>query len=117
MTQAPLVTIVETAAYLAEARKAMTEEERRGVVDLIAADPTCGDLIVGGGGIRKVRYAIGHRGKSGGVRVIYYFHSEAYPAFLLTLFAKNERANLSTGEVNELGQLAKLLCRKYGAER
>ena len=63
------------------------------------------------------RYAIGNRGKSGGVRVIYYFHSEAYPAFLLTLFAKNERANLSTGEVNELGQLAKLLCRKYGAER
>ena len=45
--------------------------------------------------MRKLRWARDGRGKSGGERVIYYFHSEAMPLYLLTMFAKNERANLS----------------------
>ena len=45
--------------------------------------------------MRKLRWARDGRGKSGGVRVIYYFHSETMPLYLLTMFAKNERANLS----------------------
>ena len=47
--------------------------------------------------------------KSGGVRVIYYFHSEAMPLYLLTMFAKNEQANLSKAERNELASLVDLL--------
>ena len=49
----------------------------------------------GTGGIRKLRWAKSGEGKSGGVRVIYYFHSESMPLFLLSLFGKNEKANLS----------------------
>jgi hypothetical protein len=52
----------------------------------------------GTGGVRKLRWSRGSRGKSGGVRVIYYFHSEGVPLYLLTLFAKNERANPSKAE-------------------
>ena len=59
----------------------------------------------GTGGVRKVRFAIGGRGKSGGVRVVYYFHSEAMPVYLLTLFAKNEKANLTKAERNALARL------------
>ena len=51
----------------------------------------------------------GTQGKSGGVRVIYYVHSDAMPLYLLTLFAKNERANLSKAERNELRELVDLL--------
>ena len=68
-----------------------------------------GDLIAGTGGVRKLRWARDGRGKSGGVRAIYYFHSEAMPLYLLTMFAKNERANLSKAERNELADLVDVL--------
>lgn len=79
------------------------------MVDYLAAHPKAGDLIEGTGGVRKLRWSRDGRGKSGGVRVIYYFHSEAMPLYLLTLFAKNERANLSKAECNELGELVEVL--------
>jgi hypothetical protein len=59
--------------------------------------------------VRKLRWARDGRGKSGGVRVIYYFHSEAMPLYLLTMFAKNERANLSKAERNALAGLVDVL--------
>ena len=57
----------------------------------------------------KIRWARDGRGKSGGVRVVYYFHSEAMPLYLLTMFAKNEQANLSKAERNELASLVDVL--------
>jgi len=63
----------------------------------------------GTGGVRKLRWGRGAQGKSGGVRVIYYVHNDAMPLYLLTLFAKNERANLSKAERNELRELVDLL--------
>lgn len=51
--------------------------------------------------------------KSGGVRVIYYFHSEAMPLYLLTLFAKNERANLSKAKRNGLAALVDVLVQAW----
>ena len=68
-----------------------------------------GDLIEGTGGVRKLRWARDGRGKSGGVRVIYHFHGDAMPLYLLTMFAKNEQANLSKAERNELATLFDLL--------
>ena len=53
------------------------------------------------------------RGKSGGVRVIYYFHSEAMPLYLLTMFAKNERSNLSKAERNALADLVAVLVQTW----
>lgn len=112
--ETPLLSVVETNAYLAVAKGLMTDEERAEVVNVIAADPDCGELIVGGGGIRKVRFAIGGRGKSGGVRVVYLFHSVGYPAFLLTVFGKNEKANLSRAATNALAKVAKRIIEIYG---
>lgn len=63
----------------------------------------------GTGGVRKLRWGRQGRGKSGGVRVIYYVHSDLMPLYLLTLFAKNERANLSKAERNELAGLVDIL--------
>lgn len=63
----------------------------------------------GTGGVRKLRWGRGGRGKSGGVRIIYYHHSEAMPLYLLTVYGKNEQANLSKGERNELAKLAAIL--------
>ena len=112
---AMLVTVAETPEYSRCAAKLLSTEERSEVVLYLAANPKAGDLMQGTGGIRKLRWARGGRGKSGGVRVIYYFHSGAMPLYLLTVFGKNERANLSQAERNELagivGILKKLLQR------
>ena len=102
-------TVAETIAYLKRAEKLLTAAERMDVVSYLAAHPKAGDLIEGTGGVRKLRWARAGMGKSGGVRVIYYVHSEAMPLYLLTLFAKNERANLSKAERNDLAGLVEIL--------
>lgn len=56
-----------------------------------------------------MRWGRQSRGKSGGVRVIYYFHSDLMPLYLLTVFAKNERTNLTRAERNELAGLVNML--------
>ena len=67
----------------------------------------------GTGGIRKLRWAAQGKGKSGGVRVIYYYHNRGMPLFLLTVFGKGEKSNLTKSERNELARLTPLLTRNY----
>lgn len=107
------LTVVETRSYQARAAKLLTRDERDRVVEMIARDPTCGVVMKEMGGIRKVRVAIGERGKSGGLRVVYYYHSDIMPAFLLALFAKNERDNLSKSERNILAALVGELVKHF----
>lgn len=104
-----MITIAEVPYYIGRAEKLLTAPERQEIIDFLAARPKAGDLIEGTGGIRKLRWAYGGRGKSAGVRVIYYFHSDAMPLYLITLFAKNERANLTKAERNELAKLVDIL--------
>lgn len=111
-----LVTVVETNAFVARAKGRITEAERVAAIEMIARDPTAGVLIGGGGGIRKLRFAVGGRGKSGGLRIVYYFHDAERPVFLLTVFAKSERDNLTKAERNSLAAGAKALARSYGME-
>jgi len=110
-----LNTVAETPEYVRCAAKLLSAEERAEVVAFLAANPKAGDLMQGTGGIRKLRWARGGRGKSGGVRVIYYYHSDAMPLYLLTVFGKNDRANLSRAERNELAGVVEML--KKLAER
>lgn len=99
-------TVVEMKHYALRAEKLLTALERDAVIDAIAADPLKGDLIGGTGGVRKLRFARGGRGKSGGVRVIYYYYDTYAPVFLFSIFGKNEKANLSKAERNVLAQVA-----------
>jgi len=80
----------------------------------LANHPLEGMVMQGTGGIRKFRWAFGNKGKSRGVRIIYYFHSQTMPLFLLTVFGKNEKANLSKAERNELAKFVNLLANNYG---
>lgn len=104
-----LITVAETPEYVRSVEKLLPAADRMEVVEYLAANPKAGDLMQGTGGIRKLRWARGGRGKSGGVRVIYYFHSEAMPLYLLTVFGKNERDNLSKAERNDLAGLVRML--------
>ena len=113
-------TVVETPDYLRDARAAgMGDDERRSIVDHVAVSPTAGDLIVGSGGARKIGFAAPGRGKSGGYRVVTYYGGGELPVFLLNVFKKGERVNLSKAEINELREELSHLAREYreGARR
>jgi len=106
-------TVVETPIYLADAERLFSTDERKAIVDRLAADPMCGVVIPGSGGIRKVRFGFGGRGKSGGARIIYLFSGTDLPVFILAAFAKNEKANLSTAERNALAKLVAAMIEGY----
>ena len=75
----------------------------------MAAHPAAGDIMQGTGGIRKLRWSAQGKGKSGGVRVIYYYQYVTMPLFLLTLFGKGEKPNLTKAERNDLAKFTSLL--------
>jgi hypothetical protein len=102
--------VVETPPYLADAERLFTVKERAAIVDQVVTDPRCGVVIPGSGGIRKLRFGFGGRGKRGGARVIYLFGGDDVPVFLLAVFAKNDKADLTPAERATLGkQVAKML--------
>lgn len=107
-------TIVELPEFLKRAERLLTPSEKVGVINYLASHPQSGELIHGTGGIRKLRWSAKGKGKSGGIRVIYYFHNGAVPLFLLTVFGKAERANISKAERNELAKLSQNLLKHYG---
>ena len=108
-----MITIAEVPEYIRQVEKLLTETERQDVLTYLAAHPKDGNLIEGTGGIRKLRWGRGGRGKSGGVRVIYYYHSDMMPLYLLALFAKNEQDNLSKAERNDLAKLVDILVKTW----
>ena len=108
-----LMTVIETPSFLRDAKRLMDDEERQEIVSFLAQNPDTGDLLQGTGGIRKVRFARDGGGKSGGYRVIYFFHSQDIPLFALNIFAKNEKSNISPAERNALKELSALLVKTY----
>jgi hypothetical protein len=110
-------TVVETPSYLADAERLFSPEERMAIVDRLAADPRCGVVIPGSGGIRKVRFGFGTRGKSGGARIIYVFSGGGLPVFVLAAFAKNEKADLSAAERNALGKIVTEMIEGYRRQK
>jgi mRNA-degrading endonuclease RelE of RelBE toxin-antitoxin system len=110
-------TVVETPSYLADAERLFSPDERRAIVDRLAADPTCGVVIPGSGGIRKVRFGFGARGKSGGARIIYLFSGENLPVFVLAVFAKNEKSDLSAAERSALSKMVAGMIESYGRQK
>jgi mRNA-degrading endonuclease RelE of RelBE toxin-antitoxin system len=113
MSKRAPITVVETPEFLAATRDIMDEEERGLLVDYIAHNPLAGALIPGTGGVRKLRWALEGRGKRGGSRVVYYYHSNVVPIFALTAYAKNERADISQADRNDFRRLTGLLVENY----
>jgi len=107
------VTVVETPEFLSATRKIMSDTERAQVVDYLAYNPKAGDVIAGTGGVRKLRWGLEGRGKRGGARVIYFYHGVVMPLFLLSAYAKNERADLSYDDRREFKRLTTQLVKYF----
>lgn len=108
-TASMLSTITELPEYIKRADSLLSESERKSVIDYLAEHPKAGNVMEGTGGIRKLRWGKGNRGKSGGVRIIYYYHDTRIPLYILTMFGKNEQANLSQADRNALSKLVRIL--------
>ena len=106
--------VVEMPAYLKAASKLFSEAEMADIVTMVATDPDSGDVMRGTGGFRKIRVGRDGMGKRGGARVVYILRNELYPVFLMTAYAKNEKANLSKAERNALKNLADEIFQSYG---
>jgi hypothetical protein len=96
---------IELGPFTKAAEKLLGLDGLRVLQAELMANPDTGALIPGGRGLRKVRIALPGRGKSGGARVIYFFHTPAGTCFLLALYAKTEAGNLTKAEVNQLARL------------
>ena len=97
--------VVELPEFQRRATSMMSDSEREAMIDWIAVNPEGGTSL--GGGLRKVRIPRDGGGKSGGFRTIYVFSGRNMPIFLVTVFAKNERANLTQKEQAAAVELSK----------
>jgi hypothetical protein len=114
LTMTKLLTVIETTTFLRDVKRSgLTEDEHRSLIEFLAANPMAGVVMEGTGGVRKVRFAGQGAGKSGSYRVVYYFHDMEMPVFALALFAKNEKANLTMAERNELRAIMPRIVQEY----
>lgn len=81
-------------------------EEREELIWFLAANPKAGDEIPGTGGVRKVRLAAKGKGKSGGVRVIYYYYDGEKPLYAIFLYGKGEQADLTPDQTRAVSGFA-----------
>lgn len=108
--------VILTSAFTTAAQAAgMSADEVDAVVALVSAEPMAGDLMQGTGGARKLRVAGRGKGKSGGYRVITFYAAADVPVFLLDVYGKGDKANLSKAERNALAATLGLIADAYRA--
>ena len=108
------ITVVEVEPFSTKARQVWDEEEKLEFIGFVAHNPDAGNVIPGTGGVRKLRWARRGTGKRGGVRVVYYYHNESMPLFLLSLYSKSEKSDLRPKEKKAIRGLLERLREDYG---
>ena len=106
--------LIETSVFTRQITDLLSHEQYREFQSRIIANPAIGVLIRGSGGIRKVRVAVGSRGRSGGARIIYYWAVRKDVILLLCAYPKNARADLTPRQVS---QLAKVVKEEFGDDK
>jgi|SRR5450755_5147265 hypothetical protein len=96
---------IETPIFSKQVIGVLTDEQYGLMQASLVANPNAGDLIKGSGGLRKLRWALAGRGKSGGIRVIYFWRVSESQILMLTMYAKNVQANLTPVQVKQLAKL------------
>lgn len=94
--------IVETSIFTRQVLELLSDEEYRKLQTVLANRPIAGVIIPGSGGLRKIRWGLHRRGKSGGVRVIYYWAIEQERVLMLYMYAKSEQQDLTPEQVKIL---------------
>jgi mRNA-degrading endonuclease RelE of RelBE toxin-antitoxin system len=87
---------IETGVFTKYVSEYLSEDEYAGFQSYVLQNPESGKIIQGSGGIRKVRWATTGKGKSGGVRIIYYYKKSDFEIWLLTIYSKREVSSIPT---------------------
>jgi hypothetical protein len=98
---------VETPIFTKVIDRLLDHEAYQGLQIALMLRPEQGPVMRGGGGLRKVRWARPGGGKSGGLRVIYYWAPAEEAFYMLYAYAKNEQGDLTPAQTRELGQLVR----------
>jgi len=104
-----LITVAETPLFIRQAEDVWDDAERDAFVNYIARNPQAGDVIPETGGVRKIRWATSGTGKRGGARVVYFYHDASRPLYLLMVYAKARREDLTPDEKRAVRRLAIVL--------
>lgn len=107
-----IMEIVRTRIYKRKIGKLLSHAEALAAEDDIATHPEKWPVVQGTGGIRKARAARGSSGKSGGVRIMYYFWATETVLYLLDVYPKNEQANISSADKKILKSVIETLKRE-----
>jgi len=100
---------VETPVFTKLITELLSDEDYRLLQNDLAKNPQAGDLIPGGGGIRKLRFALPGTGKRGGARLVYYWQTSKHKTYMLLAYAKAKKENLEPEQVAILKALVKEL--------
>ena len=98
--------IIETPIFAKRLSSVMTDEEYRLLQIHLINKPDAGKVIQGSGGLRKLRWFAKGHGKSGGVRIIYYWFMDKDTILLLSI-CQNERTDLTSDQLQQLKRLLK----------
>ena len=96
---------VYLAPFQRAAKGLLGESDLQAIEASIIANPKVGATVAETGGVRKMRYALPGRGKSGGARVIYYYRGAKGRVYMITAYGKNRKENLSTADRHAIQQL------------
>ena len=97
--------IIETSVFTKRLKVLLSNEDYRLLQNEIILNPGKGKIIRGSGGLRKIRWSISGKGKSGGVRIIYYWVKTKEIILMLLIYSKNEQDNLSIAQMKTLKSL------------
>jgi hypothetical protein len=89
---------IETPAFTADVKTLLPDNSYAGLQRELIARPTAGDLIPGTGGLRKIRWKLPGQGKRGGARVIYYWRASESQIWLLAIYGKGSKSDLSAAD-------------------
>jgi hypothetical protein len=101
------IEFIEFPVFIKLIDELLTEEQRREMQNSMLENPEVGVVIAGGGGIRKMRWKLGQRGKSGGIRIIYFLNPTKTVVYFLLAYAKSEKSDLTQKQIKELAKFAK----------
>ena len=98
---------IETNIFTRQITKLITDDGYKLLQQYLIMDPEAGDIIKGSNGLRKIRWSTEHKGKRGGIRMIYYWHKPEDMFYLLLAYDKNEKDDLTKKEIGLLSKVVK----------
>lgn len=94
--------IVETSIYTDDITKLLNDEEYQELQKFLVEHPEAGDIIPGSKGLRKLRWKLKNKGKSGGIRNIYYYYEEQYTLYMIYVYEKSKTEDLTPKQIEML---------------